>query len=87
VITTPEGDAGAGAASHQLALRAALGTLPSVRAAVLSSLYPALTIVLARLLVGERLTAVRLAGLSLAAASVALIAVGRPLTTPPQVRE
>jgi drug/metabolite transporter (DMT)-like permease len=45
-------------------------------AAVLSSLYPAVTILLARLLVGERLTAVRLAGLSLAAASVALIAVG-----------
>jgi drug/metabolite transporter (DMT)-like permease len=44
--------------------------------AVLSSLYPAVTIMLARLLVGERLTAVRLAGLSLAAASVALIAVG-----------
>ncbi len=47
-------------------------------AAVLSSLYPAVTIMLARLLVGERLTAVRLAGLCLAAASVALIAVGGP---------
>mgnify|MGYP001221665348 CR=1 FL=1 len=47
-------------------------------AAVLSSLYPAVTIMLARLLVGERLTAVRVAGLSLAAASVALIAVGGP---------
>lgn len=47
-------------------------------AAVLSSLYPAVTIMLARLLVGERLTAVRLAGLSLAAASVALIAAGGP---------
>jgi drug/metabolite transporter (DMT)-like permease len=34
------------------------------------------TIVLARLLLGERLTAVRLAGLCLAAASVGLIAVG-----------
>jgi uncharacterized membrane protein len=44
--------------------------------AVLSSLYPAVTIMLARLIVGERLTMVRLAGLSLAAASVALIAVG-----------
>jgi uncharacterized membrane protein len=44
--------------------------------AVLSSLYPAVTIMLARLFVGERLTTVRLAGLSLAAASVALIAVG-----------
>jgi drug/metabolite transporter (DMT)-like permease len=43
-------------------------------AAVLSSLYPAVTIMLARMLAGERLTAVRLAGLSLAAASVALIA-------------
>jgi uncharacterized membrane protein len=43
--------------------------------AVLTSLYPAVTIVLARLLLGERLTAVRLAGLALAAASVGLIAV------------
>jgi uncharacterized membrane protein len=44
--------------------------------AVLTSLYPAVTIVLARLLLGERLTAVRLAGLGLAAASVGLIAAG-----------
>jgi uncharacterized membrane protein len=42
--------------------------------AVLTSLYPAVTIVLARLLLGERLTVVRLAGLGLAAASVGLIA-------------
>jgi drug/metabolite transporter (DMT)-like permease len=42
--------------------------------AVISSLYPAVTIMLARVLLGERLTAVRLVGLSLAAASVALIA-------------
>ena len=45
-------------------------------AAVITSLYPAVTIMLARVLVGERLTAIRLAGLILAAASVALIAVG-----------
>jgi drug/metabolite transporter (DMT)-like permease len=45
-------------------------------AAVITSLYPAATIMLARVLVGERLTAIRLAGLTLAAASVALIAVG-----------
>ncbi|HEX3925983.1 MAG TPA: DMT family transporter [Streptosporangiaceae bacterium] len=45
-------------------------------AAVITSLYPAITIVLARVLLGERLTVIRLAGLSLAAASVALIAVG-----------
>ena len=44
--------------------------------AVLTSLYPAVTIVLARTLLGERLTALRLAGLTLAAACVALIAVG-----------
>ena len=44
--------------------------------AVLTSLYPAVTIVLARTLLGERLTAPRLAGLVLAAACVALIAVG-----------
>jgi drug/metabolite transporter (DMT)-like permease len=45
-------------------------------AAVLSSLYPAVTIMLARMVLGERLTVVRLAGLLLAAASVALIAAG-----------
>ena len=44
--------------------------------AVLTSLYPAVTIVLARTILGERLTALRLAGLTLAAACVALIAVG-----------
>jgi drug/metabolite transporter (DMT)-like permease len=44
--------------------------------AVITSLYPAVTIMLARMLLGERLTPVRLAGLGLAAASVALIAVG-----------
>ena len=36
-------------------------------AAVITSLYPAVTIMLARVLVGERLTAIRLAGLTLAA--------------------
>ena len=44
--------------------------------AVLTSLYPAVTIVLARAMLGERLTGLRLAGLTLAAACVALIAVG-----------
>jgi drug/metabolite transporter (DMT)-like permease len=43
-------------------------------AAVITSLYPAVTILLARVVLGERLTAIRLAGLTLAAASVALIA-------------
>ena len=43
--------------------------------AVIASLYPAGTIVLARVLLGEQVTAVRMAGLCLAAASVALIAV------------
>ena len=43
-------------------------------AAVITSLYPAVTIMLARVFLGERLTAIRLAGLILAAASVALIA-------------
>ncbi len=42
--------------------------------AVLTSLYPAVTILLARVFVGERLTAVRLTGLCLAGASVGLIA-------------
>jgi drug/metabolite transporter (DMT)-like permease len=44
--------------------------------AVITSLYPAGTILLARVLSGERLTALRIMGLSLAAASVALIAAG-----------
>jgi drug/metabolite transporter (DMT)-like permease len=43
--------------------------------AVITTLYPAGTIVLARVLLGERLTTVRMIGLCLAAASVALIAV------------
>jgi drug/metabolite transporter (DMT)-like permease len=44
--------------------------------AVITSLYPGSTILLARVWLGERLTRTRLAGLGLAAASVALIAVG-----------
>jgi drug/metabolite transporter (DMT)-like permease len=44
--------------------------------AVLTSLYPAVTIVLARMMLGERLTTLRLIGLSLAAACVALSAAG-----------
>jgi drug/metabolite transporter (DMT)-like permease len=44
--------------------------------AVLTSLYPAVTIVLARTVLGERLTALRLGGLALAGACVGLIAAG-----------
>ena len=44
--------------------------------AVLTSLYPAATIVLARTVLGERLTALRLGGLALAGACVGLIAAG-----------
>jgi len=44
--------------------------------AVLTSLYPAVTIVLARVTLGERLTGMRLAGLGLAGVCVSLIAVG-----------
>ena len=43
--------------------------------AVITALYPGGTILLARVLLGERLTRVRVVGLGLAAASVALIAV------------
>jgi drug/metabolite transporter (DMT)-like permease len=43
---------------------------------VLASLYPAVTIVLARTVLGERLTALRLGGLALAGVCVSLIAVG-----------
>ena len=44
--------------------------------AVLTSLYPASTIVAARVMLGERLTRLRLGGLVLAGACVALIAAG-----------
>jgi drug/metabolite transporter (DMT)-like permease len=44
--------------------------------AVLTSLYPAVTIVLARITLGERLTRLRVTGLALAAVCVALIAAG-----------
>jgi drug/metabolite transporter (DMT)-like permease len=44
--------------------------------AVITSLYPAVTILLARMAAGEKLSAARLAGLCLAAAAIALIAVG-----------
>jgi len=44
--------------------------------AVITSLYPVVTIVLARALLGERLTRARLGGLVLAAAAVSLIAAG-----------
>ena len=44
--------------------------------AVLTSLYPASTIVMARVTLGERLTRLRLAGLALAGVCVALIAAG-----------
>ncbi len=44
--------------------------------AVITALYPGSTILLARVLLGERLTRIRLAGLALAAVSVALIAAG-----------
>ena len=44
--------------------------------AVLTSLYPAVTIVLARVMLGEKLTVLRVTGLGLAAACVALIAAG-----------
>jgi drug/metabolite transporter (DMT)-like permease len=43
--------------------------------AVITSLYPAVTILLARVVLGERLTRIRLAGLILAALSVTLIAI------------
>jgi drug/metabolite transporter (DMT)-like permease len=44
--------------------------------AVITSLYPAVTILLARVVSGERLTGLRIIGLALAAASVTLIAAG-----------
>jgi drug/metabolite transporter (DMT)-like permease len=45
--------------------------------AVITALYPAGTIMLARILLGERLTRVRMLGLCLAATSVSLIAAAR----------
>jgi drug/metabolite transporter (DMT)-like permease len=61
---------GAGTILYFLATQAGLLAVT----AVLTSLYPAVTIVAARLVLGERLTVLRLAGLGLAAASVGLIA-------------
>lgn len=64
--------AAAGTASYFLATHQGLLAVT----AVIYSLYPAGTILLARVLSGERLTAARIAGLIVAAASVALIAAG-----------
>jgi drug/metabolite transporter (DMT)-like permease len=61
---------GAGTILYFLATQAGLLAVT----AVLTSLYPAVTIVAARLVLGERLTVLRIAGLGLAAASVGLIA-------------
>ena len=55
---------------------APLSAVASAGFSVLTSLYPAVTIVLARTVLGERLTALRLAGLGLAGVCVSLIAVG-----------
>ena len=56
------------------AWRAHRGTV--VLVAVLSSLYPASTVLLARLVLKERLLGLQVAGLGLAAAGVTLIATG-----------
>jgi drug/metabolite transporter (DMT)-like permease len=63
---------GAGTACYFVATHLSLLAIT----AVITSLYPASTILLARVLIGERLTRLRLAGLGLAAASVVLIAIG-----------
>jgi drug/metabolite transporter (DMT)-like permease len=46
--------------------------------AVIAALYPGATVLLARRVLGERLTAVQLAGLAVAAAAVTILAVGSP---------
>ena len=43
---------------------------------VLGSLYPVMTVVLAHVLLGERLTATQLGGVSLALAGVAVLSAG-----------
>jgi len=55
-------------------LAARLGMLTIV--ATLTSLYPASTIILARLVLGERLRTIQIAGLSCAGIGVALIGAG-----------
>lgn len=62
------------AANACFALGAETGLLSVV--AVLASLYPVATVVLARALLGERLVAVQAAGVAMALAGVALIAAG-----------
>jgi drug/metabolite transporter (DMT)-like permease len=64
-----------GAAATLLYMFAARAQLLAV-AAVLTSLYPALTIVLARVVLGERISATQGVGLGCAAAAVSLIALG-----------
>ncbi|HEX2236287.1 MAG TPA: DMT family transporter [Actinomycetota bacterium] len=79
----PGGDVGAGivgaglldVAANLLYLFAVRRGLLSL-VAVLTSMYPASTVVLARVVLGERMTAMRLGGLAIAVVGVALIALG-----------
>jgi hypothetical protein len=71
-VCLPESSPPRGTMSYFLATQRGLlaGT------AVIYSLYPVGAVVLVRVLLGERLTTVRISGLFLAAASVGLITVG-----------
>jgi drug/metabolite transporter (DMT)-like permease len=60
------------AVANVLYVSAARGGLFGM-AVVISSLYPGITVLLARVVLGERMRAVQLAGLALAAAGVALV--------------
>jgi drug/metabolite transporter (DMT)-like permease len=68
--------AGAGDLGGNVFYIAALAQTSLPTAVVLSSLYPVQTTLLARLVLGERLTAIRLGGVGLAILGVILISVG-----------
>jgi drug/metabolite transporter (DMT)-like permease len=64
---------GLGDTGANVLLTLASGTGENALVAVLTSLYPVVTVVLARLVLAERLSAVQVAGVASALAGVALV--------------